>query len=73
MREVPGEQRTRAELEDALAAIGERPRYYFLDHPLVVDGRTWAISVRWGAKTEEFLAKLAAAFPQAEVSFRKAT
>jgi hypothetical protein len=73
MREVPGEHQTRIELETALAAIGERPRYYFLDHPLVVGHRTWAISLRWGARTEEHLAHLATAFPEAGVGFRKAT
>jgi hypothetical protein len=47
-------------------------RRYFLDHPVVEDGKTWVLSNQWGTKTEPTLSALADAFPEAKVTFRQA-
>ena len=48
------------------------PRRFFLDHPVVHNGKTWILSNQWGTKTEPTLSALADAFPEAKVTFRQA-
>jgi len=45
----------------------------FTNHPIIEGGRTWVLTRMWGSNTEPTLTALARAFPEAKVSFRKAT
>ena len=47
---------------------------WFCDHPLIDEsaGETYVLFKMWGLNTEPTLASLAAAFPEAKVSFRSA-
>jgi hypothetical protein len=47
-------------------------RRYFLDHPVLQNGKTWILSNQWGTNTEPTLSALADAFPEAKVTFRQA-
>jgi hypothetical protein len=47
-------------------------RRYFLDHPVVQNGKTWVLSNQWGTNTEPTLSALADAFPGAKVTYRQA-
>jgi hypothetical protein len=50
------------------------PRRWFCDHALVDEGssRTYVLTNQWGTNTEPTLAALSTAFPQAQISFRRA-
>lgn len=73
IKAVEGDPRTREELSAAVAtATGTRPDRYFLGHPLRADGRTWVVSLAWGANAEPTLTSLLATFPTAGIAFRSA-
>jgi hypothetical protein len=73
-RVVDGEYREPAGVSTAIQARYPtiETRRHFIEHPLVHEGRTWILSKQWGRKTEPTLEALAAAFPEAKVSFRRA-
>jgi hypothetical protein len=76
LRIVPGRLHDRGELSKALAVASIDPDRYFCDSPIVDDeaGETYVINNQWGRRaTEPTLAKLAQAFPEAKVSFRRAS
>src|ERR1039458_923921 len=66
------------ELEDFLPAFHETyktfdPAWWYTDHPFRQDSRTWLLDKGWGVNTEPALTALCKRFPQAGVSFRRAT
>lgn len=46
---------------------------WFTEHALVQDGQTWVVRKMWGRNTEPTLTALRDAFPEAKVSFQRAT
>ena len=75
-RMIEGVQRDGDSVRAALVAADARadPGRWFCDHALVdeVAGTTYVVTKMWGRHTEPTLAALAAAFPDAKVSFRRA-
>lgn len=74
LKMVEGRYESEERLRSALLAAGMDPLRWFVDSPLVDErsGNTYIVSNQWGAKTEERLEALAAAFPETKVSFRRA-
>jgi hypothetical protein len=48
------------------------PKWWYIDHPFLQEGRTWLVSKGWGTNTEPALTALCERFPAAGVSFRRA-
>lgn len=76
MRVVPGRLGDAGAVAEALVAADAKvdPGRWYCDHPLVDDatGETYVLSKMWGLQTEPALAALADAFPDAQVTFRRA-
>ncbi|MDP1804696.1 MAG: hypothetical protein Q8K72_05985, partial [Acidimicrobiales bacterium] len=76
MRVVPGRLRDAGAVAAALVANDAKvdPGRWYCDHPLVDDGagETYVLSKMWGLQTEPALVALAEAFPDANVTFRRA-
>ena len=76
LRIVEGVHRDESSLTEAAVAADPRIdlRRWFFEHPLVDEsvGKTVLLSKMWGSATEQRLATLATAFPDAKVSYRKA-
>lgn len=60
-----------AEVGSALPA-GRDPARWFIDHAIHDGGHTFVVSKQWGVGTEQLLSQLAVAFPDADVTFRRA-
>jgi hypothetical protein len=60
-------------VEAAYPQLSFDPGRWWIDEPFHQDGRTWLLSKMWGIDTEEVLAELSAAFPDAGISYRRAT
>jgi hypothetical protein len=48
------------------------PEWWYTEHPVREDGRTWLVSKGWGVNTEPALTALCNRFPGAGVSYRRA-
>lgn len=48
---------------------GKNLSRWFLDSPIIEDGRTWVLSNQWGTNTEATLASLVSLAPEAGISF----
>lgn len=76
MRVVPGRLTEPQQVQDALVAADPKVDVsrYFGEHPLIDQdtNETYVLKNQWGRSTEPTLAKLAEAFPQAQVTFRRA-
>lgn len=75
-RSIPGEHQdpTTAFLRDYPREYARKfhPEWWYIDHPVLQDGRTWLVSKGWGTNTEPALTALCERFPDAGVSFRRA-
>jgi hypothetical protein len=77
MRRLPGqlsdEEAVIQALTPLVASQGEARRH-FTDRPLVdqANNQTYVVYKMWGTNTEQVLTELAAAFPEAGVTFRPA-
>ena len=76
MRVIEGRLGDGDAVREAMVAADPRadPGRWFCDRPLVDDAgeRTYVVTKMWGRHTEPTLAALAAAFPEAKVTFRRA-
>ncbi|WP_433612528.1 hypothetical protein ACQP2P_01580 [Dactylosporangium sp. CA-139114] len=74
-RRLDGEHHTDDEVQAALA--GQYPdvnvQAWFTEHAIVQNGSTWIVRRIWGRATEPTLKTLSDAFPEAKVSFQRAT
>lgn len=74
LRVIPGRVSDAEEVAKALVLSGTDPDRYFCS-ALIMDaeaGETYVLNNQWGRSTEVTLAKLAEAFPEAKVTFRRA-
>ena len=71
-RPVEGELDDEESVAAALVTLGLDPARWFVDCPFPESGQTWVLTRQWGRNTERTLTRLAQAFPEAKVSFRRA-
>ncbi|WP_433285545.1 hypothetical protein [Micromonospora sp. CA-244673] len=74
-RPLEGEHQSEEAVQAALMQQypGVEVSRWFTEHAVVEDGRTWVIRRIWGRNTEPTLTTLQDRFPEAKVSFQRAT
>ncbi|MEU6208054.1 hypothetical protein ABZ814_31280 [Micromonospora musae] len=74
-RPLVGEHHSEDQVQAALAEQypGVEVSRWFTEHAIVEDGKTWVIRKMWGRNTEPTLITLRDRFPEAKVSFQRAT
>jgi len=72
---VDGTHQDQSSVEAALAGVrpGIDTGWWFCDRPFYADDRTFVLSKHWGRDTEPTLIALSQAFPEARVSYQRAS